>query len=375
MACCFIISTYWYTDKINSWEVFDHPFSIKEKGTLERTLISLKENQIENEIVLLPVPISEEIYRKVYDIAKKIPELNITIINVNQYNQITSCLKKTGMKWKSLKLIDTFCYGGVRNLGLVYAQLKGYDQVIMIDDDEVIDSSYLKKSQELIGSSSYGEKVFAKTGCVENENGKKLYEGQTHESLKSWPKDYLFNKQVQSMLSNKNNRLCLSDIGFGGNMILDNHVFKMVPFDPFGTRGEDDDYVLNCRYCGYKMFFDNELVIKHLPPKRNNMYWSRHRQDIIRFSYVKEKAKLFGIEKEDLGIFFNYFIGDDFKKKAVNSSIDAALYFEDIDRTEFIEFLNNAKEAVRENKKSIDEKIETFKEFIGIWQNSMKTLS
>ncbi|MFA7108755.1 MAG: hypothetical protein WC162_06390 [Sphaerochaetaceae bacterium] len=374
MSCCLIIPTYWSTYTIESWKVFDHPFPIEEEGTLLRTLENLEQIGIKEDVIILPVPFSEEISNKVLNIVKKVSELNITVLDSLLYSKVVQTLEKTGMKKSSLCLVDTYCYGGVRNLGLVYAQMKGFDNVIMIDDDEVIRSDYIEKALKHLKKEFNGELVLAKTGCVEDSAGRKVYEGQAHNSLLSWPKDKLFNEEVNSMLTSSQ-MLCQTSIAFGGNMILNKKVFSNVPFDPFGTRGEDDDYVLNCKYCGYKMFFDPEVLLIHLPPERKQNYWSRQRQDIIRFRYVREKTRLFKIDKKDLGIFFTYFTGDDLEKKAVNSSIDAALSFEDNNRQEFIGFLNNAKEAVEERKEIVERKIETFKSLIDVWQQTLGKLN
>lgn len=374
MSCCLIIPTYWSTHTIESWKVFDHPFSIDEEGTLLRTLENLQQIGIKEDIIILPVPLSEEISDKVFSIVHKVSDLNISVIDSTFYSEIIKTLKKTGMTQESLCLVDTYCYGGVRNLGLLCAKMKGYDQLIMIDDDEVLYPDYMEKALKHIGSDFNGNRVLAKTGCVEDEKGEKIYEGQAHDSLSSWPKDKLFNEEVNSMLKSSQ-KLISTPIAFGGNMIIDKEIFSTVPFDPFVTRGEDDDYVLNCRYCGYKMFFDPDFFLIHLPPERKKNYWSRQRQDIIRFRYVREKARLFKIEQKDLGKFFSYFTGEDLEKKAVNSSIDAALSFENNDRQEFIGFLNNAKKAVEERKEIVEKKIETFKSLINVWQQTLGKLN
>lgn len=371
MSCCLVVPTYWSTDSILSWKVFDHPFKVEEEGTLLRTLENLSKNNIKEEVVILPVPCLKEIVDKVNSIVKKVSNLDITVIDEVKYGEIKKTLEKAGMDQTSLCLVDSYCYGGVRNLGLAYSQINGYENSIMIDDDELLYPDYIEKALKYIGSEYKGDIVLAKTGCVEDNLGRKIYEGQAHKSLESWPKDLKFNEEVNSMLTSQN-ILTPSSIAFGGNMVLNKRIFSTVPFDPFGTRGEDDDYVLNCKYCGYKMYFDQNLVLIHLPPTRNQKYWTRQRQDIIRFRYVREKAKLFNIKQEELGSFFSYFVGDDLEKKAVNSSIDAALSFENTNRQEFIGFLTNAKEAVEERREILERKIETFKRLIDVWQRTMK---
>ncbi len=115
-------------------------------------------------------------------------------------------------------------------------------------------------------------------------------------------------------------------------MVLHRKLFLQVPFDPYGTRGEDDDYVLNARYCGFPFFFDKNLLLLHLPPQRNGSYWTRQRQDIQRFRYIREKVRMFGFDPKILGSFLEYFTQEDLEFKAVSSSIKAALTFIDSNR-------------------------------------------
>ncbi len=47
MSNCMVVPTYWFTPDLPSWQIFDHPFSIDEVGTLARTLDNLEKMRIQ----------------------------------------------------------------------------------------------------------------------------------------------------------------------------------------------------------------------------------------------------------------------------------------------------------------------------------------
>jgi len=262
----------------------------------------------------------------------------------------------------------------VRNMGLLYAALHGFDTIIMIDDDECIGPGYREAALRFMGESWGGTIVLGKTGCVIDSKGNKFYDGQISEALEGWPKDELFNREVKRALEEEK-QLSKSKIAFGGNMVLNAGLFLQVPFDPYGTRGEDDDYVLNARYCGLPMFFDQRLLLLHLPPERSHNYWTRQRQDILHFRYMREKVRTFGFEPESLGEFLGYFTRDDLEYKIVSSSIQAALHFVDTDRNECTEFLNNAIAAVSPPIAQLRSRVDTFLRFMDAWQSILPKIA
>ncbi len=373
MAQCMIIPTYWSTSDIPSWKIFDHPIPIGEEGTLGRTLENIESSGYPDPVIVFPVPTDNRIEARVKEISRN-RSLNIHVFDSADLLSICQRLQDGGFPLSLLEAIHMDSYGGVRNMGLLYAALHGFDTIIMIDDDECIGPGYREAALRFMGESWGGTTVLGKTGCVIDSKGNKFYDGQISEALEGWPKDELFNREVKRALEEEK-QLSKSKIAFGGNMVLNAGLFLQVPFDPYGTRGEDDDYVLNARYCGLPMFFDQGLLLLHLPPERSHNYWTRQRQDILHFRYMREKVRTFGFEPESLGEFLGYFTRDDLEYKIVSSSIQAALHFVDTDRNECTEFLNNAIAAVSPPIAQLRSRVDTFLRFMDAWQSILPKIA
>ena len=372
MAQCMVIPTYWSTPDIPSWKVFDHPIPIDQAGTLGRTLDNIESVGYADPVIIFPAPTNSRIEAQVREIAQN-RDLDIHVFSSADLDSIRTSLKGESFPESLLDAINMDSYGGVRNMGLLYASFHGFDTIIMIDDDECIDPDYRESALRFLGD-SWGEKtVLGKTGCVVDSKGNKFYDGQISEALRGWPKDELFNVAVREALEEKG-QLSEAKIAFGGNMVLNSGLFLRVPFDPYGTRGEDDDYVLNAKYCGLPLFFDQKLLLLHLPPERVSHYWTRQRQDILHFRYMREKVRVFGIEPKSLGGFLGYFTQDDLEYKAVSSSIRAALHFIDTDRNEFTELLNNAIAAETPPAVQLRSRVETFLRFMDAWQKVLSRI-
>jgi len=268
-----IIPTDWSTSDIHSWRIFDHPTPITESGTLGRTLDNLEKVGYPDPIILFPAPSDPSIEARVREIVAGRP-LDIRIFTDTELKLVRSTLENYGFPTELLIAVNMNSYGSVRNMELLYAALNGFENVVMIDDDECIEEGYHGAALRYIGERVGDSEVLGKTGCVVDENGQKFYEGQASQVLVSWLKDFLFNENVRKQLEEPE-RLSPCIVAFSGNMVLNRKMFLRVPFDPYGTRVEDDDYVINARYTGLKFFFDQNLVLLHLPLERQGRYWTR----------------------------------------------------------------------------------------------------
>ena len=99
-------------------------------------------------------------------------------------------------------------------------------------------------------------------------------------------------------------------------MILHWNMFEKVPFDPYITRGEDMDLLVNARLRGFEFMLDTRLSVVHLPGEGKSM-WSEMRQDLYRFLYMREKLlrhmeknKLTNVSIRALSPYPGHFLGD-----------------------------------------------------------------
>lgn len=180
-------------------------------------------------------------------------------------------------------------YSNVRNMCLLAAVLTEADVAVLFDDDQVYeDPEYLKKALEFVGREHEGSFINGIAGTYIQAGGDPYLAPAEFEWQRKWGKKETINEMLRLMAAPP--RLKKTPVVFGGNMIIHRSLFEAVPFDPNVPRGEDTDYLMNARFLGYNFMFDNELVIRHLPPPKCAPWWQRLRHDIVRFA--RERSKL-----------------------------------------------------------------------------------
>jgi hypothetical protein len=189
-------------------------------------------------------------------------------------------------------LIDLKGFAKIRNTGLLLAQALSMDVAIFIDNDEVVDDpQYLKIACEYLKEKWNGRVVSGKGGFYINPDGAILLPPQQLWWRFLWNKAKWMNRVSERILSSKD-RLVLSPMLLGGNLVLHRDLFAHVPFDPYIPRGEDTDYLINASQLGFSLFFDKKLIVKHLHPERTEIYFEEElRGDIERFVYERGKTK------------------------------------------------------------------------------------
>ncbi len=371
MKNCFLIYTCWTTGNDKSYLIYDHPTPITEDGELPRTLANLQKRGIKDHILLFPGPTHPKIEKHLQEIAGRF-DLDVHVLTGKDIARILQTLKKAGFPSSYADVMNMGAYGRLRNMSLLYSIVNGFDNVIQIDDDELLDDpDFMKKALRDIGGKFKGKPIYGKSGYYVDAKGTKYYDGQMTVEFPTWPKDRLFNEAVKNAFKNKS-RIADCQVAFGGNMVINRKLFLHVPMDQsYLPRGEDDDYVMNAKHCGFAYVFDQDLWVRHLPPKRTKHFWSRIRQDIKRFKYLREKIKLYGLKPDELGVFFGYFLQDDLEKNAVVANVQAARHYMDKDREEAEEFLNNVLVAVEPNRDEMRKKAERQLRFMDDWARVM----
>jgi hypothetical protein len=369
MKTCIASYSQWTTGKDGNWTIFDHPDPITVKGTVGRMLESFIKSDVKSHVVIFPNSTHPSIEKHVKNLIKPyMDKLDLHMFTGKEGKEMLKVLKKAGFPEEFDDSFGYANYGQYRNWMLLYAAFKGFDNILTIDDDELITKKrYVEDIAERDLLTTYkGKEVLGKGGCYTNAQGKKYYDGQIAE-FKQWPKDRLFNQSIKDQLNAPGGRLVRLETALGGNMIENRKMFLKVPYDINIPRGEDDDYAMNAEFLGFTYFYDKDMFVPHLPPKRTGFYWTRMRQDIIRFKYLREKCRLFGIDVNKINVFYRYFLQEDLEYVATVGSIDAAKRYWPTEPKEAEEFLNNAITAAKPSQNTMTQRVEKQIRFMKAW--------
>ncbi len=271
---------------------YDHMTPIDSPGELPRLLTSLQKVRGIGQIVVLVASessIEVKAAEKVQDVASRFPSLNIAVIGGAELSLVRQRMEQLGLG-KLTKEIGLSGYGAIRNFGLVIADVMGFDSVVFLDDDEVIDDAeFLQKAVYGLGKlTRKGVPILAKTGFYFNSEGSFLSKSQDKWYNHFWQQGKAFNKWITKAV--RGPRLSRSNHVCGGCLALHREAFKRLSFDPWIARGEDLDYMLNLRMYGSDIWFDNQWSLRHLPPETTSE-GTRFRQDIYRWLYEYRKME------------------------------------------------------------------------------------
>lgn len=381
MKTIMVIPTYWGRDSETGWqmgdEIYDHPTPIDQEGTLARTLSSLEviKNKDFELIILVAVTTPElvdQAYQRAEEIIKKVcPSVKTYLIGDNQLQAAKNIYwQKSDLNPELLSLKG---YSNVRNICLYTAYIMEADTAVLIDDDEVFeDPDFMDKAEEFIGGRLYGQTVDGVAGYYLNRKNEYYDDVEIEPWMTFWnrfgSKTRAFDKIIGS-----EPRLKKTPFAFGGLMVIHRNLFRIVPFDPQMTRGEDIDYLINAKMFGFNFFLDNKLAIKHLPPGKHHAVWKRLRQDIYRFFYEKakiesqeERPNMIKIEPEDFEPYPGEFMKKDLEDKVTKTNLILALDYLTENQVE------NAKGAIKNIYISKYDAIPTknvFKEYLKVQKN------
>jgi len=290
-----IIPTYWTSVRqeircLKQDAVYDHPTPIEEQGTLSRLLNSLKKTDMPKKSTIITVITAvthQALEKKAEEKVKRILNSYESDFNVKQFS--ASTLKKIETEEKSLsKLLSLYGYSNVRNLGLATAQILNSDIIVFLDDDVIVnDREYFRKATEFIGKRIEKQLVGGIAGYYVNKDGNYYLDVDRNAWWRTgWHKEEKMNLAFKVIESKR--RLVETTFAFGGNMILHRKMFEKIPFDPYITRGEDMDLLVNAKMLGFKFLLDTKLKVVHLPGKGKKL-WTEMQQDLYRFLYMREK--------------------------------------------------------------------------------------
>lgn len=271
---------------------YDHTTNIHEAGELDRCLGSLEKVQgIGLVLILLSADqnVEEQAQAKVQEVVNAHPALEVIVIAQPELQTVRQHLEAKGCPPLKHE-VALQGYGAIRNLGLLIANALGFDAVVFLDDDELVeDPEFLKKAMYGLGKRTRkGFPILAKTGYYLNDKGTYLSEWEDKWYNRFWQKGSAFNEWIEAAM--KRPRLSRSNHVCGGIMSIHKDAFQNMPFDAWIPRGEDLDYLIDLRMYGSDVWFDNQWVVRHLPPHSIGE-GDRFRQNIFRWLYEYTKLE------------------------------------------------------------------------------------
>ena len=274
-------------DKSLAESIYDHPTPLDAPGTLERCLESLQKVQGLGQIIITVS--RNEAVEKVKGIVDRFPQMHTLVISESEAAIVQQRLEQLGFGDTADK-IGVHGYSAVRNLGLVISNILGFDSVVFLDDDEVVeDPEFLIKAMYGLGKLTRREiPILAKSGYYLNAKGSFLSMSQNKWYNHYWQQGSAFNNWITKAMSGP--RLSRSNHVCGGCLSLHKQAYMRVPFDPWIPRGEDLDYLINLRMYGSDVWFDNQWYLVHLPPQERHE-GHRFRKDIFRWIYEYYKIE------------------------------------------------------------------------------------
>src|SRR6056297_1769239 len=378
-----VVPTYWGRDSKTGWQlgddIYDHPTPIDKEGTLPRffqSLETLADKDFDLVIILATTnsDIKNEAFNKVKNIIKKHgPKVTTYLFSYQALNKIKEFYNKSSFDQRIFNLSG---YSNIRNMCIFGGYLAGGDVVLLIDDDEIFeDEIFMEKASEFIGGRFYGQTVDGIAGYYINENGEYYDDVNIEPWMTYWNRFGSKSKAFDKIIG-RSPRLKITPFAFGGLMVIHKNLYKIVPFDPNLTRGEDIDYLINARMFGFNFFLDNKLSILHLPPEKPHPVWQRFRQDMYRFYYEKkkletqlEKSNMQLVSAEDFDPYPGEFMKEDLEDKVFKSNIMLALdYLSDNE-------IENTKATLKNiyiSKYSAEPEYNVFKHYLELqdeWEN------
>lgn len=273
-------------------QTYDHATPLGARGELGRCLESLQNVNGVGQIVVLVActeDIAEQAESQVHAICRQFPTLHTAVFGRAENELVQQRMSQLGLG-TLYDEVGLCSYGAIKNFGLVVAHVLGFDSVVFIDDDEIVDDpDFLSKAVYGLGKMTRnGVPILAKSGYYLNEEGSYKSSKKNSWADRNWPQAELFNEWIERVMAGK--RLSRSNHACGGCLALSEEAYKRVAFDPYISRGEDLDYLLNLRMYGSDMWFDNQLCLRHNPPRTNNRAL-RFRQDVYRWTYEYRKME------------------------------------------------------------------------------------
>ena len=358
--------------------IYDHPTPIDSEGTLAQCLESVQRVNGLGRVVVIAAAtdpsIEHQAEDRVRDIVADFPGLDAFVVGPAEMGSLHRRLEQLEFS-DMIEGVTLNGYGAVRNVGLIAAAVFGHDAVVFLDDDEVVlDEYFLEKALYGLGAKLQdGTPLLAKSGYYVDEQGRYQKTEEPHWSDMFWRQRDSFNSALDIVM--KPPRLQRAKVAFGGCMALHCDMFNSVGFDPWVTRGEDIDYVINVRMHGGDVFIDDEWKVLHLPPEPVSEAL-RFRQDVYRFVYehrkiefAKSQVDLRQVTPKSMAPYPGDFIDSSISWKAAATGLLRA-----VSREEKGRYFNAALHAVKDASDYAREHCQHYFEFQRRWPLMMESV-
>ena len=235
---------------------------------------------------------------RVNSVCRAHPNLNPLVVGREEGERIIAAVNKT-VPVSNGEVASLRGYGAIKNLGLAVASVFGHDVVVYLYDDElVLSPDFLTDAVFGLGAYTRQDlKILAKSGFFIDENDSPYAKTSKSWTEKEWTKTSQFNKVMERAQKAKN-RITRSNHMCGGCCAIHAEAFTRVPFDPYITRGDDLDYVLNLRSHGIDAWFDNQWCVRLAPPEEKASSASVFMQNIYRWLYEYRKLDVLNSRRD-----------------------------------------------------------------------------
>ena len=241
-------------------------------------------------LVVAPPNVEERAVRRVSEICSRYSIPDVVIVDSFKALTITDMFQDDLPEGG--EPIGLRGYGAIRNMGLIACCALGCDVAVFLDDDEVVlDPDFLTSAVYGLGAQPRsGMPVVAKSGYFLDRRNSALADRRKVKFYnRYWAKRAEFNEWMTQALAgpriSRSNTLC------GGCFAVHAEAFTRVAFDPWITRGEDMDYLIDLKLYGMDVWFDNRWRVRHTPPRVKDTAF-RFLQDVYRWTYERRKIEV-----------------------------------------------------------------------------------
>ena len=287
------------------WAEGDQPGALGERGVydyttpvdrplpeLESCLASLEKVRGVIRVVVLVVapPSCEESARaRVNSICRAHANLNPLVVGAAEAAHVEKAVSRLAHHVAG-ETVSLRGYGAIKNMGLAVSAVFGHDVVVFLDDDEVVeDEDFLVNAVFGLGSlTRQNLPILAKSGFFVDDLGSPYAEPSEEWTERYWTKAADFNR-VMERAQTAQSRITRANHMCGSCCALHAAAYTKVPFDPYITRGEDLDYLLDLRANAMDVWFDNAWFVRACPPEEHAPAPSVFMQDVYRWLYEYRK--------------------------------------------------------------------------------------